>query len=77
MNTVIRDLGSTLFGFGILIHQTIIAKDPHGELLVTALVLLGVPGATGLLALWLNGRSTAATTVGSGSSSPAVQSQPP
>jgi hypothetical protein len=58
LNTTIRDFGSTLCGLGILIHQTVIAKEPHAILLLTAMVLLSVPGTIGLMSLWLNGKST-------------------
>lgn len=77
VNTVLRDFGSTLFGFAILYHQTFITTTPHGELLLTALALLAVPGATGLLSLWLGGRSSAEVTAEPGSSSPAARSPSP
>lgn len=69
LNTVVRDFGSTLLGFAILVHQTVIAEEPHALLILAALTLLGVPGASGLLALWLNGKSNGGGTPGSGSPS--------
>lgn len=73
-NSIARDLGSTLVGLGILLHQTLAAPSPNIQLLATALALLGVPGVTGLAALWLNGKSNAADTAKPPSSSPAQES---
>jgi hypothetical protein len=71
INAMVRDFGSTLAGLGILVHQTVMAKEPHGILLATALVLLSVPSATGLLSLFLGGKSN------TGEATPVQQSSSP
>jgi hypothetical protein len=49
----------------------VMAKEPHGILLATALVLLSVPSATGLLSLFLGGKSN------TGEATPVQQSSSP
>lgn len=53
---IVRDIAQWVIGTGIIVQQVFLAKAVSWELLVVAMVLMGLPGVTGLLHLKPDGK---------------------
>jgi hypothetical protein len=73
LNTLLRDLGSTILGLGGITYQIVTWKISEA-LLITCAALLGVPGVAGLLSLRSSGGGG---TPSSPSPSPPPSPRPP
>jgi hypothetical protein len=71
VSTILRDAGSFALGAFVVVYETVKVPQPNPFLLLVALVLLGVPGAIGLVTLARGKQETQDTTSGS----PTSQSQ--